>query len=382
MTRVLALVVLVIATISGFAAIHTTELGDLDPGTGKSIVDMHVHVAGLGYGDSGCFINDGMRNNFRFPFYLWAMGVTEEELQMNGDRILFDKLSGRIAASESVGQAVILAMDGYVTDAGELDKTQTQIYVPNEFVARETRRFDNLLFGASVNPNRGDAIERLRSAKGNGAVLVKWIPSIMNIDPADPKHVPFYRAMAELDIPLLTHTGMEKSFAGARDELADPLRLRLALENGVTVIAAHIATTGESEGQDNFERILPLFREYPNLYTDISSLTQINKLGFLGRALQEDGLTERMIYGTDWPLQFFPLISSWYHINHISLEDALQVSGIGNKWDQDVALKVAFGVPADVFTRSGTLLKIAPVARTNTDSFPKQAAHQQAPQPH
>ena len=360
MKRTFALLALIIVTLSGFAAIHTSELGDLDPGTGKSIVDMHVHVAGLGYGDSGCFINADMRNNVRFPFYLWAMGVTEDELRQHGDRILFEKLSNRIATSETVGKAVILAMDGYVTDAGELDKTRTQIYVPNNYVAREASRFDNLVFGASINPNRSDAIERLYKAKRDGAVLVKWIPSIMNIDPADPKHVPFYQALAELEIPLLTHTGMEKSFAGARDELADPLRLKLPLDHGVTVIAAHIATTGESEGQDNFERIIPLFREYPNLYTDISSLTQVNKLGFLGRALEEDGLTDRMIYGTDWPLQFFPLISSWFHINHISLEDALQVSGIGNKWDQDVALKVAFGVPADVFSRSGKLLKIAP----------------------
>jgi len=359
MKRILLLLSLIVITLSVFATIHSTDLGELDPGSGKSIVDMHVHVAGLGYGDSGCFINEGMRNNVRFPFYLWAMGVSEDELRQHGDRIVLERLSHRIAASQTVDKAVILAMDGYVSEAGILDKDSTQIYVPNDYVARETARFDNLVYGASVNPNRKDAIERLRTAHHDGAVLVKWIPSIMNIDPAAPRHIPFYRAMAELGIPLLTHTGMEKSFANARDELADPLRLRLPLEQGVTVIAAHIATTGESEGQDNFERILPLFAQYPNLYVDISSLTQINKLGYLARALEVDGLADRMLYGTDWPLQFFPLISSWYHLNHIGVYDAWQVSGIANKWDQDVALKVAFGVPEDVFSRAATLLNIA-----------------------
>lgn len=321
---------------------------------------MHVHVAGLGYGDSGCFINEGMRRNFRFPFYLRAMGLTEDELRLHGDRILFDNLSRRIAASATVDRAVVLAMDGYVTDEGALDATRTRIFVPNDYVARETSRFDNLVFGASVNPNRKDAIARLRTVKRDGAVLIKWIPSIMNIDPADSKHIPFYRAMAELELPLLTHTGMERSFGGARDELADPLWLRLPLEQGVTVIAAHIATTGETGGQDNFERILPLFRQYSNLYTDISSLTQVNKLGFLGRALEEDGLAQRMVYGSDWPLQFFPLISSWYHVDHISLADAWQVSGIDNQWDRDVALKVALGVPETVFSRAAQLLNIQP----------------------
>lgn len=330
------------------------------PSTGKTIVDLHVHVAGLGYGDSGCFINGTMRENFRFPFYLWAMGVTEEELEAKGDRLLLEQLSKEIAASETISQAVILAMDGYVTDSGELDRVKTQIFVPNDFVARETARYDNLLFGASINPNRADAVERLRAAHTNGAVLVKWIPSIMNIDPANSKYETFYKAMAELQIPLLTHTGMEKSFAGAVDEMADPHRLRLPLNLGVTVIAAHIATTGESEGQDNFERILPMFAEHPNLYADISSLTQLNKLGFLARALKVDGITERMLYGTDWPLQFFPLVSPWYHVNHIGAEKAWDVGQVENLWDRDVALKAAFGVPDTVFGRAGELLKIAP----------------------
>ena len=339
----------------------------LFPATGKSIVDLHVHVAGLGYGNSGCFINEAMRENFRFPFFLWAMNITLDELETHGDRLLFQKLSENIAASETIAQSVLLAMDGYVTEDGILDRTRTQIYVPNEFVARESAHYDNLLFGASINPNRTDAVERLRAAHANGAVLVKWIPSIMNIDPADSKHTSFYKTMAELRIPLLTHTGMEKSFAGAVDELADPHRLRLPLELGVTVIAAHIATTGESEGQDNFERILPMFAQYPNLYTDISSLTQINKLGYLARALKEDGITERMVYGSDWPLQFFPLVSPWYHVNHIGADKAWRIGKIRNLWDQDVALKAAFGVPDSVFERTGELLKIAPVKQRLVD---------------
>ena len=173
----------------------------------------------------------------------------------------------------------------------------------------------------------------------------------MHFDPADEKLEPFYRKMAELNMPLLSHTGMEKSFPDANDELSDPRRLELALNSGVTVIAAHIATTGKSQGQDNFERILPMFDEYKNLYADISSLTQINKLGYLAKALKRPFLTERMIYGTDWPLQYFPLVSPWFHINHIGIKDARRLNKIDNQWDRDVELKQAFGVTPAVFTR-------------------------------
>jgi len=352
----LPILFLIFLLLIGLFFIHENPLQQLDPGTGKNITDIHVHVAGLGYGNSGCFIGQEMRDNIRFPFYLKALGVTEELVRTEGDKIIFKNLSQDIAKSQTVKQAVILAMDGYVLDSGEFDKANTHIYVPNDYVKKETDKYPNLLYGASINPNRIDAIQRLEQAKNNGALLIKWIPSIMNIDPANKKHVPFYQAMARLNIPLLTHTGMEKSFASARDELADPIRLKLPLSLGVTVIAAHIATTGKSDGEDNFERILKMFDSHPNLYADISSLTQANKLNFLNRALADSRLKDRLVYGTDWPLQFFPIISAWYHINHISFSNAWEASGIQNQWDRDVAIKVALGVNKEIFLKNDQIL--------------------------
>jgi len=288
-------------------AFSMTELAADEDLQQLNIVDWHVHVAGLGHGDSDNFINDAMYNNYRFKFFLKWMNVMEEDLEKNGDQIVVKRLNEKLKQSKYIDQAIILALDGVIDKkTGQLDKAATQFYVDNEFVAHESAKYPNLLFGASINPSRPDSIELLEKVHAQGAVLIKWIPSIMHFDPADRKFVPFYRKMAELNIPLLTHTGMEKSFPNTNDALADPRRLELALNSGVTVIAAHIATTGESEGQDNFERIMPMFAEFPNLYTEISSLTQINKLGYLAQALKKPGLTKRMIYGTDWPLQSFP----------------------------------------------------------------------------
>ena len=318
-----------------------------------TITDWHVHVAGLGHGDSGNFVNEAMRNNFRFKFFLKWMNVSDEELETHGDQIVVKRLNEKIEQSQYIDRAIILALDGVIDkETKQLDKANTQFYVDNDFVAREASKYPKLLFGASINPSRENSIELLEKVHRQGAVLIKWIPSIMHFDPADKKFEPFYRKMAELNIPLLTHTGMEKSFPNTNDALADPRRLELALRSGVTVIAAHIATTGESEGQDNFERIMPMFDEFPNLYTDISSLTQINKLGYLARALKKPGLTERMIYGTDWPLQHFPLVSPWYHVKHIGIKNAWRVGNVKNKWDRDIELKEAFGVPHAVFSRT------------------------------
>ncbi len=326
------------------------------PVAAQPIIDLHVHTAGIGAGDSGAFINREMRESWKFRIYLAAFGVSLEEIETHGDAFLIGRISERIERSERIDKAVVLAMDGVVGANGEIDRGATQIFVPNELVARETAKYDNLLFGASVNPYRPDAIERLEWAHENGAALVKWLPNIMHMDPGDESIVPFYRRMAELGLPLLSHTGDERSFESAEDELGDPARLRLPLETGVTVIAAHIAATGHTDGAENFDRLVAMFASYPNLYADVSSLTQINRLGYLKRALGVPGLAERLVYGSDWPLQFFPLVSPWYHVRHVGIGRARSIAKIDNAWDRDVALKEALGMPRSTLERSATLL--------------------------
>ena len=326
---------------------------------GSGWIDMHVHAAGIGAGGSGAFINERMAASWRMPFYLRAFGVTQEELEAAGDALVIERISAGIAASEGIDQAVVLALDGVVDENGELDRDATQVYVPNEFVAAEVARYENLCFGASVNPYRPDASERLERAWAAGAVLLKWLPNIMAIDPADEALRPFYLRLVALGLPLLTHAGQERSFATADDALGDPRRLELPLSLGVTVIAAHIASTGTVDGKDNFAHLLPMLARHPNLYADVSSLTQINKRGYLRDALAVPGVAERLVYGTDWPLQFFPLVSPYYHVDAIGWRAAREVAAVENAWDRDLALKTALGVPTSVFARARTVLPMA-----------------------
>ncbi len=323
----------------------------------KKIIDMHAHIAGIGAGESGCFVSEAMRNSWKFRVYLKSFGVSEKEVKEKGDAIIIKRLSDELSESEYVRAAVILAMDGAVDDKGELDLSRTEFYIPNEYVAREVKKYDNLYFGASINPFRRDAIERLDKAAGDGAVLVKWLPSIQFIDPADKRLVPFYLRLKELGLPLLTHTGDEHSFTKARNEYADPQRLHLPLKLGVTVIAAHVGTSGKNEGIDNMQRLLPMFDEYPNLYADISSLTQINKMRYLGKVLEYKNIHGRLLYGTDMPLIKTGLTSPLFHIFKLSPRELISLLGIDNPWDRDVRLKRALGVPEGIFTNADSVIK-------------------------
>ena len=124
----------------------------------------------------------------------------------------------------------------------------------------------------------------------------------MQIDPADPRLEPFYRRLVELGLPLLTHAGKERSFSASADEYCDPEKLRLPLSLGVNVIAAHIASTGKYDGEDSTGRLVRMMREYPKFYSDISSLTQLNKRFYLQMALTQPEFSGRLMYGSDFPL--------------------------------------------------------------------------------
>ncbi|MEW6486910.1 MAG: amidohydrolase family protein [Thermodesulfobacteriota bacterium] len=322
------------------------------------VIDLHCHAAGIGAGGSGCRVSDRLRRSPRFRVYLRAYGVTEEELRREGDALVISRLAQRLAASREVSGAVVLALDGAVDAWGRLDETATEVYVPDRFVAEETARCPNLFFGASVNPLRRDALERLDEAAARGAVLVKWLPPIQGIDPADPRHAAFYRRLAELGLPLLSHTGTERSFTRSRDDLGDPERLRLPLRLGVTVVAAHGAAAGSTDRHPNFRRLAALAREHPNLWADVSSLTQVNHPGALARLLGEPAFRGRLLYGTDMPLIATSLVTPWFFAPRLGLAKARELARIPNPWDRDVALKRALGVPQVVFEAPARLLPL------------------------
>ena len=323
------------------------------------IFDMHCHVAGIGAGGSGCFVSQQLKNNFRFNIYLKAFGVTLPEVKEHGDKILMQRLADGIGESRRVGAAIVLAMDGVIGDDGLLDRERTEFYIPNEFVVAETGKHSNLHFGASINPYRPDALERLQWASDHGALLVKWLPSIQFIDPADIAHKSFYLKLAELNLPLLTHAGQERSFTHARDELADPVRLKFPLSLGGKVIVAHVASTGENNGQEDIDRLIGMLGEYPNMYADISSMTQVNKLGYLRKALTEKRLEGRLMYGSDFPLINTAAVTAWAFPLNLKRKQMQAIDAVANPWDRDVSLKEALGVPATIMERSAAFFGIA-----------------------
>ena len=137
-------------------------------------------------------------------------------------------------------------------------------------------------------PARRDAIDELNRCLERGAVLMKCLPNCQNIDPSDVRYRPFWERMAEARLPLLAHTGGEHTVPMVNPRLADPKLLRLPLECGVTVIAAHCATKSGPTDRDFFDDWAAMLAEFPNLYGDISAMVSLNRCGHLRDCLRPE----------------------------------------------------------------------------------------------
>jgi len=85
-------------------------------------------------------------------------------------------------------------------------------------------------------------------------------------------------------------------------DLDEPRTIRAALDEGVSVIAAHGCSSGLFIREPHFRTMLDLVRRYPNFYVDTSALTIPNRVGVLFRLRRHPEIFDRLIFGTDYPL--------------------------------------------------------------------------------
>ena len=179
------------------------------------------------------------------------------------------------------------------------------------------------------------------------------------MNPSNERYISYYQKLIDLDLPLLVHTGNEESFTRTDDSLGDPELLKLPLSMGVKVIAAHVASSGKSDGYENIDRLISMMDDYPNLYADISSLTQVNKRKNLRKVINEKKLRGRLLYGTDYPLTNTIIVNPLQYLLNLTMKQLLDLIRTPNSWDRDVKLKSALGFRAEVFNLSKDFLNIS-----------------------
>ncbi len=313
------------------------------------MIDVHVHLAAIPDGKNGCYISPKMLQGYLFRSLLKKMGLSPDD-PARSNELYIQKLISLLKDAQHVKRAVILAMDGVYDRDGNLNKEETHFIVHNDYVLQVAQRFpEYLLPGASVNPQRKDAVEEVHRVANAGAALVKVLPNSQQFDPAKPAYKPFWKAMRERDLPLLCHVGYEFSLWGKDQSVGDPCRLKNALDEGVTVIAAHGASFGLFFYEKYWPTLLDYVRRYPNFYWDASALSLPNRAGMLLRLRRHPELHSRMVFGTDYPLTCF----AYPALLAGKLSGYRELRGISNPFDRYYRLLQILGIQSKTGVISG-----------------------------
>jgi predicted TIM-barrel fold metal-dependent hydrolase len=312
------------------------------------LLDCHVHISAMipGHG----FMSRKLLDSFAFKFMRWRFGLVGEDEQT--ERELEQLLVDTIDDTPMLGAAVVLAFDGVYDDAGELDLSRTHFYVTNDYVHELSLRHPKVLFGASVNPYRRDAIKELERCTKAGAVLMKWLPIVQGFDPSDPRCFEFYDALVEHQLPLLAHTGGERSLPRVNDAFADPMLLVPALKRGVTVIMAHCGTRSVPGEADFVDAFIRLAKEYPNCFGDTSALGLPTRWHAWPKILGDKTVREKLIHGSDWPIISMPPIT------RLPMSDAVDLMQVSNWMQRDILIKNALGLDEAYWNRAAEVLGI------------------------
>ena len=312
-------------------------------------VDCHVHV--------NAFLPEHGRTSARllgrpsFRYLRWRLGMRGSDAET--ERALERALVTELDATPELDAAVVLAFDAVYTTDGVVDEANTHLWVTNDYVAELARRHPKMLLGASIHPYRRDAVAELERCAKEGAVLVKWLPITQGMDPSDSRCYPLYEAMGSLGIPLLCHTGGEKTLPNINTALADPALLRPALERGVTVIAAHCGTRsvpGERCFVDGFVRMA---KEHERFFGDTSALNLPTRAYAYRRVLDDPEVRAKLVHGSDWPIPPIPMP------RYVGWRGAARLMRERNAIRRDVAIKRALGLTeSEYWERAASLLRL------------------------
>jgi uncharacterized protein len=286
----------------------------------SQVIDVHCHLFGNGDSGRGVWINPAMASVaapaqfVQRLFYLNAGCVHDHPGRV--DASVVDRLLNQVEGLKPGAKLLLLAFDWARDERGKPLPDRSTFHVPDDYTAAVAKANPSAFeWAASIHPSDPAAIDRLDRALAQGARAVKWLPPAQNIDPSSARCNPFYRRMAELNVPLITHGGDERAVRGHDETLGNPLKLRRAIDLGVSVVIAHCASLGVARDLDRgasgpavpafdlFARLMDEPARAGRVFGDLSAVTLGNRTeAVLSTLLARADWHSRLLNGSDYPL--------------------------------------------------------------------------------
>jgi len=228
------------------------------------------------------------------------------------------------------------------------------LYVKNDYVIELAKQHPKVLFAASVHPYRKDAVAELERCIKAGAVLLKWLPIVQDIDPMDARCIPFYECLAHHGVPLLSHTGGEKTLPNLNENVKGPALLSEAIKRGVKVIAAHCGTKSAPFEEDYVEEFVRMARDHEHFYGDTAALNLPTRSHVYTQLLEHPDMMKKVMHGSDWPVIPIPPVT------RLGLGATADLLHEKNWLRRDVLIKERLGFGKEYWERAAKVLRLPP----------------------
>jgi uncharacterized protein len=306
----------------------------------EPLIDVHVHAAAFPDGKNKCLMSPSFQKRLVVRLIKWKMGLQDADPAVM-NRQYVDRLVADVRKSKRLSRAVLLAFDGVYDESGELDLNRTTCLTSNDYVHQVVTQYPDLFFlGASINPQRRDALDELDRVEAMGAKLIKILPNSQAFDPSDSRYKPFYRALADKRIPLLSHVGAEHTFTVYDQKLGFPAKLKTALEAGAILIGAHGCGSNSFFHKKFYRAFMNLMAAYPNFYVDLSALSLPLSAGMIYNLRRHPEYFDRYLFGTDYPLSAFATPFA----GRFGLMHQIRLWNVKNIFDKQAAILEGLGL--------------------------------------
>lgn len=286
---------------------------------GESLVaiDMHLHTGE--WDQIPPSTQDYLAEKFPFPLSLSPESLAEQSLSAAG---IVEQLD-----DAGLEKGVIFAVYAphSVGIASNEDVMELLDRVPDRFWGLASLRVDRW------SSERDQQLASLRSALAHPRMIgIKLAHAHMHIRLDDPAYDPIYELAGELAKPVYLHTG-PSPFDGtlADPPYTNPLYLERAIERfpQTRFILGHMGFDFLGKTEGNLEECLDLGRRYPNVFFEPSALgsKSSDPDGSLYKKVllrvREEGLIDRLIYGSDGP-QYPGFLADYASRTSIAMEAA------------------------------------------------------------
>ena len=170
--------------------------------------------------------------------------------------------------------------------------TWERVHSINDYLMQTVREHPDKLIGfGTLHPEHPDVRGELERIKAGGLIGVKLHPDFQHFRLDDPLAITLFTHMADLRMPLLTHTGDK------RYSYSEPARMARALAAvpNLKAICAHLG--GWSVWEDAWRELAG----QPNVWVDCSSSLYALTPNAAADIIRKFG-ADRVFFGTDYPM--------------------------------------------------------------------------------